>query len=106
MLDFSYLNLVKCKYKVNDSCIFSMLSSYHGRRVAKTKSTTKAVAKKKSLGSDTSSVNLSTTDSRSSTPVLDQKSGKSKGSAKVEIVDIEVSKRRRRNECVEPVRSV
>lgn len=76
------------------------------RRVAKVKSSAKTVAKKKSLGSDTSSVNMSTTDSRSSTPVLDQKLQKGKASsAKPETpVEAETSRRRRRNECVEPVR--
>lgn len=48
---------------------------------------------------------MSTTDSRSSTPVMDQKVPKGKGSVKSEPpAESEISRRRRRNECVEPVR--
>ncbi|ODN03725.1 Mortality factor 4-like protein 1 [Orchesella cincta] len=71
-------------------------------RAAKAKATGK-LPKKKSLGSDTSSVNnMSTTDSRSSTPVLDQKGPKGKpASIKSEPVESESSRRRRRNDFVE-----
>jgi len=73
-------------------------------RVAKNKASAKNItSKKKSLGSDTSSVNMSTTDSRSSTPVMDQKSSiKGKGSVKIEPMELEPVRRKRKNECVEP----
>ncbi|CAL8086630.1 unnamed protein product [Orchesella dallaii] len=70
-------------------------------RAAKAKATGK-LPKKKSLGSDTSSVNnMSTTDSRSSTPVMDQKSSKQKSSIKSEPVESDSSRRRRKNDYVE-----
>ena len=62
---------------------------------------TPQLGKKKSIGGDSASVNLSTTDSRSSTPVLELNK-KVKVDSKVS--EEEAAKRKKRSENVEKVR--